>query len=62
MMEVDKDGCNDILPFQVTQRRHVPSGERQILLAHQNMLFEECTGGKQKQTIKQSELDNANET
>jgi hypothetical protein len=62
MMEVDKDGCNDILPCQVTQRWHVPSGERQILLARQNMLFEECTGGKQKQTVKQSELDNANET
>lgn len=51
-VEMDEDGCSDVLPCH---RRRVPSGGRQILLAHQNMLFEECIGGKQKNTTKQSE-------
>jgi hypothetical protein len=62
MMEMDKDACSDVQTCKVKQRRRVPSWRKQILLTHQNMLFEECIGGKQKQTTKQSERDRANET
>lgn len=58
---MDKDACSDVLPCEVKQRRRVLSGGKQILLAHQNMLFEECIGGKQKQTTKQSQRDSENE-
>jgi hypothetical protein len=36
----DDDGCSDILLGHMTHRQNIPFGQRHILLAHRNTMFE----------------------
>jgi hypothetical protein len=36
----DEDECGDILPGHMTHRQNVPSGQRHVLLAHRNTVFQ----------------------
>jgi hypothetical protein len=40
----DDDGCSDILLGHTTHRQNVPFGQRHILLAHHNTMFERRIG------------------
>jgi hypothetical protein len=38
--EADDEGCNELLPGQMTHRSHVPFGQRHALLTHRNTMFD----------------------
>ena len=38
--EADDEGCDELLSGHMTQRSHVPFGQRHVLLTHPNMMFE----------------------
>jgi hypothetical protein len=40
----DEDECGDILPGHTTHRQNVPCGQRHVLLAHRNTMFEHRIG------------------
>ena len=42
--EADDEGCDELLPGHMTQRSHVPSGQRRALLTRRNTMFERCIG------------------
>ena len=50
--EVDDEGCDELLSGHMTQRSHVPSGQRHTLLTHRNTMFERRIGSNTRASNK----------
>ena len=50
--EADDEGCNELLSGYMTQRSHVPSGQRHALLTRRNTMFEHRIGSNTRASNK----------
>ena len=50
--EVDDEGCDELLSGHMTQRSHVPSGQRHELLTRRNTMFESRIGSNTRTSNK----------
>jgi hypothetical protein len=48
----DDEGCDELLSGHVTQRSHVPSGQRHALLTRRNTMFERRIGSNTRASNK----------